>query len=1193
MRAPPARHRPVLPLVLLWLAPLWSLSCDPKAKEVAPPCDPAGCPTPSACQRAICSAEGQCAVAASEDGITCDDGQACTSSDACDAGQCKGVEVCACREQADCAASEDGDLCNGTLYCDQASIPWSCKVNPATVISCSAGKPPACQVKGCHPGTGKCALQPVADGTPCDDGEVCTSSDVCVKGSCKGAEAGCECLQDADCAQRDDQDACNGVLYCDHSAPPWTCQVNPASVVQCGSKEDTICSHNTCEPATGECALLPVTDGTPCPSDDLSCTVEQCKGGDCYLDDSACGCSTDADCADPADDNLCDGSLYCHLPTAACRINPTTLIHCPETFNEVCRTNTCKPKDGGCQLLDHGDGDSCDDGLACTSGGLCKGGACLPSKSNCGCKVDADCAAYDDANLCNGQPYCHKSAGECRINPATRVDCPPTGDGPCLRTVCAPATGKCGTAPRPDGTPCEADHSWCTHPDSCQAGVCVAGSMICPCTTAADCLKIDDGDACNGTLYCDKAVGNCAVNPATVVTCAAGFDTACAAETCAPATGKCAAKQAIDGTPCEADGWGCTIDQCTSGACAVVQQVCACTDNADCAAFDDGESCNGALYCHKGTPLWTCQTNPATVGLCAAQGPCLKGQCDAKDQCVQVPLADGLPCDDGDLCTGLDGCSGGVCGGVATKCDDGNACTVDSCAPDKGCQHVPGGMWCAPADPCKLGICSAGACKVSGDRFWFAKAGDANATDVALAATLTDEAVVVTGSVDDGGADGMDAFVRAWRLDNKALYSESFGGAGGQIGRSLIAVPGGFALAGSHDGGDANGVDGWLAATDDVGKPAWQATFGGVGEDTIDEVARVGLGLFGAGWTASLGGCTGKCGWLLVTDAAGKNPTHLALSGPDPPAGDTKAALHAATSLSTGGALVAGEAADKGTPGMLGWLVRVSPVGQVVWNRTYQLAGQTWHAVQDMVEDVHGGAAFTGSAGSSAALDGRKIWLLRVDAAGNKVFESSFAMAKGAEGLVVMSHAMGYAVLGRQQAPGPATDYFGTLFDVGGNPAFTPQNFPGQATEWRAGFIDPFVGSWSIGTSTVGADSQIWISHGDAWGLAYCTSCAGLATEDCDDGDPCTVQDACKDSLGKCANKALGTGALCDDGDPCTGLGACAAGTCAKGGLDICQDGNPCTKDACAPGISCTFTPVVDGAACAGGTCKAGFCAKP
>jgi hypothetical protein len=50
-------------------------------------------------------------------------------------------------------------------------------------------------------------------------------------------------------------------------------------------------------------------------------------------------------------------------------------------------------------------------------------------------------------------------------------------------------------------------------------------------------------------------------------------------------------------------------------------------------------------------------------------------------ECTEsVTEENGVTCDDNDLCTESDVCTDGICIGAAKECDDGNPCTVDTCA---------------------------------------------------------------------------------------------------------------------------------------------------------------------------------------------------------------------------------------------------------------------------------------------------------------------------------------------------------------------------------------------------------------------------------------------------------------------------------------------------------------------------------
>ena len=80
----------------------------------------------------------------------------------------------------------------------------------------------------------------------------------------------------------------------------------------------------------------------------------------------------------------------------------------------------------------------------------------------------------------------------------------------------------------------------------------------------------------------------------------------------------------------------------------------------------------------------------------------------------------------------------------------------------------------------------------------------------------------------------------------------------------------------------------------------------------------------------------------------------------------------------------------------------------------------------------------------------------------------------------------------------------------------------------------------------------------------------------CDDGNTCTVDDACDE--GACVGAGVND---CDDGDACT-EDSCAEGTseCVHVAID-CSDEDPCTTDeACDPAGGCTSTPATEGTPC-------------
>lgn len=129
-----------------------------------------------------------------------------------------------------------------------------------------------------------------------------------------------------------------------------------------------------------------------------------------------------------------------------------------------------------------------------------------------------------------------------------------------------------------------------------------------------------------------------------------------------------------------ADSLDCSVDSCESGICRHAPKPGTCLVSATC--FEDGDP--GPLPCRV---------------------------CDSARSSTELSPADGT-CDDGDICTTNDSCSGGACvGGPPPDCDDGVFCTDDACAPEAGCVHVPSeapcddGDGCTADDTCLLAFC--------------------------------------------------------------------------------------------------------------------------------------------------------------------------------------------------------------------------------------------------------------------------------------------------------------------------------------------------------------------------------------------------------------------------------------------------------------------------------------------------------
>ncbi len=751
--------------------PKWGRLCEPCKNDltcVSPGLEGLACVAPQVGERS------------SEAGWAPHAGTFCAAPCATD-GDCPASYACRVVARAAGGTARQCVPSGGVCPCDKparakraATTCWTASEDGARwcpgVRSCGPDGLSACAPLGGTAGCVDKACIGAVEGAPCDDNDPCTADDGCTGDLCTGGLAVCMCAVDADCAKFEDGDLCNGTLYCD--TKDGSCKVNEATTVACPTGKNSACATNACTPATGACAMAAAATGTQC-DDGESCTQgDVCSGaGTCTPGVMACPCGSDLDCAGLEDGDACNGTLYCDKSglIQACKLNPATVVTCNADADTGCTANTCQPQTGACVVVKLANGTVCSDGDACTLGDTCLGGQCggVPA---CTCKTDADCAAKEDGDPCNGTLYCDAVKGVCTVNPATVVVCDDTNDTTCLKATCQAQSGLCLPTPVTQAVVSCDDGDACTVGETCLGGACVAGANanVCSCKTSPDCAAKEDGDLCNGTLYCDA--GTCKVNPATVVSCPPG--SACIASTCEASSGTCQKSAKKDGLACDADGSPCTPnDSCAAGKCVPGPAVCACNSDVDCAAKEDGDLCNGTLYCDKSGPKPVCAVNPATVVTCATVGDpdCKLTACaPSTGKCVTANLADGVVCDDGEPCTAPDRCKGGACtpglvvcpckshsdcskfddtnactspvcdpwlgctlqanlapcddgnpctvgdackgkacvSGGPKSCDDGNACTLDTCAPSKDCEHtnLPEGA------SCPIGICQAGGC---------------------------------------------------------------------------------------------------------------------------------------------------------------------------------------------------------------------------------------------------------------------------------------------------------------------------------------------------------------------------------------------------------------------------------------------------------------------------------------------------
>ncbi|MCB9738240.1 MAG: hypothetical protein H6747_03160 [Deltaproteobacteria bacterium] len=630
--------------------------CDDKANcKVDGVCDGNGnctklvdsCDDNNPCTNDVCKNGQGCDYTPTNEGVECIDGDACTDLDKCAGGKCVGTakncddnNVCtddsckdgSCVNLANEATCTDNSVCTGGDFCKdgkcEAGKTWTCEDG----LQCTDD--PCDPVKGC--------LLKKLTTKPCDDGDPCSGKSQCDgKGTCVGT-APTVCDDGKECTT----DACIKGVGCLYAAVPADVACNDGNLCldkgKCDGKGACVGTDNT---------------GKAC-DDGNSCTVKDscdpklgCVGGpldNCtptyaapYSQAFACGAAmtgwTGIAAAGSTVAWRVDG-----MPTPPGKPAPDCSLNFnDDTSFEAGCSGAIKPVSVWSPTIDlsaaklpsltlkvaggwenstfcDGPGDLCDwlQVLVAEVVGGTPGTPTVvntpPSPGASTWKdVSVDLSAYAGKMVQIGFTFgtddCIGNTGSGPfIDDVMVVDNSCTNgascdDGnACTDDACDAKTGKC-THINNDLQKCE-DGDLCKGPDSCKAGVCVAGA-------AKDC---SDANLCTTNEFCDPKDGACKAGG--MVDCNDGD--VCTADSCNGKTGVCAHTPvagckptcSVD-TDCEVPNL-CQTAKCEAGSCAysttnegglcAIGSLCAsgkCVAQTAGWAKDITADPNGAYYC--------------------------------------------------------------------------------------------------------------------------------------------------------------------------------------------------------------------------------------------------------------------------------------------------------------------------------------------------------------------------------------------------------------------------------------------------------------------------------------------------------------------------------------------------------------------------------------------------------------------
>jgi len=305
-----------------------------------------------------------------------------------------------------------------------------------------------------------------------------------------------------------------------------------------------------------------------------------------------------------------------------------------------------------------------------------------------------------------------------------------------------------------------------------------------------------------------------------------------------------------------------------------------------------------------------------------------------------------------------------------------------------------------------------------------------------------------TGTKSEAGQGDLDYFL--WKMDEsgKMEWQKSFGGSGSDyLYSAALTKEGGYILGGSSDSpksGDKKedgfgNMDFWILKLNPEGKEEWQLTLGGIGNDQLQSIQQTADGGYIVG---------GSSDSSPVRDSDGKT---------------------------------IGSKTEESRGSMDYWVVRLSPDGQVEWEKTF--GGSFSDRLKDILI-LEDGFLIAGTSNSPLGTGSKTVqhygendyWLIKLDDRGNEIWQKAYG-GDGDDSLSqIISTENGYLIAGssnskpypdggKTAANGEGTDFWVVEIDRDGN------------TIWDAAYD---IGRWDVLVSVAATDQNEYLLSGYA-----------------------------------------------------------------------------------------------------------------
>lgn len=329
-----------------------------------------------------------------------------------------------------------------------------------------------------------------------------------------------------------------------------------------------------------------------------------------------------------------------------------------------------------------------------------------------------------------------------------------------------------------------------------------------------------------------------------------------------------------------------------------------------------------------------------------------------------------------------------------------------------------------------------------------------------------DGGYVFTGPSDSASAGLWDFWIVKLDASGNVSWQRTYGGSADDVPNCIKqTADGGYIVAGrTQSFGVSGGMDAWVLKLDSSGNRTWQRSFGGSGnyDAAYSVVQNDEGGYYVAGWTNSYGAGLSDY-WVIKLDSAGNSLWQKALGG------SSNDCAYTCCLSGDGGVVVAGGAAV-GAGGFDVWVVKLNSSGSVVWQKAFGgTADDLAFSIQRTADDGFIVAGFTKSFGAG----NEDFWVLKLDASGGLTWQRTYGSTQTDWAFAVTQAADGgYFAAGRTTSFGAGTDVWLLRLNAAGN-AVWQRNYGSSGIEYAYCVWPAADGSFMVGgiTGSFGAVS--------------------------------------------------------------------------------------------------------------------------